>query len=241
MSIFNAINIVMEIFEFTQPVIFHKTLNPKLWDGENLREEVLLKLLDSAYNFLKSLNLDEIPLRDIIITGSNTNLTYTPHSDLDLHVIVDYSKIYNGSLVDEFFTAKKSLWNEVYDPEIYGIPVEVYAEDTANPVKGNSYSLLTREWLVREPIYKTQYNDRSVKAKASWLEKQLKRAIQDVDSLADIARIKRALKRYRQSGLDKYGEFSTENLVFKSIRNGGWLNRLRQREIDLVNTQLSLK
>lgn len=231
----------MEIFEFTQPVIFHKTLNPKLWDGENLREEVLLKLLDSAYNFLKSLKLDEIPLRDIIITGSNTNLTYTPHSDLDLHVIVDYDKIYNGTLVDEFFNAKKSLWNEVYDPEIYGIPVEVYAEDTANPVKGNSYSLLTREWLVREPLYKTQYNDRSVKAKAGWLETQLKKALKDVDSLADIARIKRALKRYRQSGLDKYGEFSTENLVFKSIRNAGWLDQLKQREIDLVNTQLSLK
>jgi len=143
--------------------------------------------------------------------------------------------------VDEFFTAKKSLWNEVYDPEIYGIPVEIYAEDTANPVKGNSYSLLTREWLVREPLYKTQYNDRSVKAKAGWLESQLKKALQDVDSLADIARIKRALKRYRQSGLDKYGEFSTENLVFKSIRNAGWLNKLRQKEIDLVNTQLSLK
>lgn len=231
----------MEIFEFTQPVIFHKTLNPKLWDGDNLREEVLAKLLAHARAFLETLKLSPIPLRDIIITGSNTNLTYTPHSDLDLHVIVDYKQVYNGRLVDEFFNAKKSLWNATYDPVIYGIPVEIYVEDTANPVKGNSYSLMTQQWLVRDPLHKTQYDDRSVKAKTKWMMTQLDKVFKQVDDLGDIERIKAALKRYRQSGLDKYGEFSTENLVFKSLRNEGYLEQLRELQIDLVNTQLSLK
>lgn len=231
----------MEIFEFTQPVIFHRTLNPKLWDGENLREEVLIKLLSHAKMFMEFLKLKEIPLRDIIITGSNTNFTYTDYSDLDLHIIVDYSKVYGGKLVDDFFHTKKSLWNDTYDVQIHGIPVEIYVEDTANPVEGNSFSLLTNEWLVRKPLYQTKYNDRSVKAKYRWIESNLKKAMARVDDTGDIKRIKEAMRRYRQNGLDKYGEFSTENLVFKSLRNAGWFEKIKQKEIDLVNTQLSIK
>lgn len=231
----------MEIFEFINPVIFHKTLNPKLWDGEELREEVLLKLLEHSKLFLEFLKLKEIPLRDIIITGSNTNFTYTDYSDLDLHIIVDYSKVYGGKLVDDFFHTKKSLWNDTYDISIHGIPVEIYAEDTANPVEGNSYSLLTREWLVKKPLHQTQYNDRSVKAKFRWIESRLKKAMAAVDDTGDLKRIMEALRKYRQSGLDKYGEFSTENLVFKSLRNAGWFEKIKQKRIDLVNTQLSIK
>ncbi len=231
----------MEIFEFIQPVIFHKTLNPKLWDGENLRQDVLVKLLKHAELFLQSLKLDSIPLRDIIITGSNTNFTYTNYSDLDVHVVVDFDKVYGGKLVDDFFNAKKSLWNATYDVTIHGIPVEIYVENSAEPVEGNSYSLLTQQWLVKKPLHKTQYNDRSVKAKTRWLESQMKKALSKVDDLSDIDRLKKALKNYRQAGLDKYGEFSTENLVYKSIRNAGWFEKLKEKQIDLVNTQLSLK
>lgn len=231
----------MEIFEFIQPVIFHKTLNPKLWDGENLHHNVLVKLLQHAELFLKSLKMDKIPLRDIIITGSNTNFTYTDYSDLDIHIVVDFDKVYGGKLVDDFFNAKKSLWNATYDVEIRGIPVEIYVENSAEPVEGNSYSLLTQQWLVKKPLHKTQFNDRSVKAKTRWIESQLKKVLGVADESSDIELIKTALRKYRKAGLDKYGEFSTENLVFKSLRNAGWFDKLKDKQIDLVNTQLSLK
>lgn len=185
--------------------------------------------------------MDKIPLRDIIITGSNTNFTYTDYSDLDIHIVVDFDKVYGGKLVDDFFNAKKSLWNATYDVEIRGIPVEIYVENSAEPVEGNSYSLLTQQWLVKKPLHKTQFNDRSVKAKTRWIESQLKKVLGVADESSDIELIKTALRKYRKAGLDKYGEFSTENLVFKSLRNAGWFDKLKDKQIDLVNTQLSLK
>jgi len=37
--------------------------------------------------------------------------------------------------------------------------------------------------------------------------------------------LKNKIKRYRQAGLDKSGEYSTENLVFKILRNSGYLEK----------------
>ncbi len=231
----------MQILEFIQPIMFHTSLNPSLWNGDELKNNVRLKLLEQAREFMKSWDLKSIPLRDIVITGSQTNLTYTDASDLDLHIIVDMDRIYGGGeLVENFLDAKKRIWNKTYDVELYGIPVEVYVEDDDETVRGNKYSLITNEWLVREPLTDTQYDDRSVRAKYGYFTRYLERVIERADSADDMVRIMRKLKQYRQAGLDLHGEFSTENLVFKTLRNNGWLERIKDREISLTNKKLSL-
>ncbi len=231
----------MQILEFIQPVLFHTSLNPKLWNGDELKSDVRLKLLEQAREFIKTWDLERVPLRDIVITGSQTNLTYTDASDVDLHIIVNMDQIYGGGeLVKNFLDAKKRIWNKTYDIELFGIPVEVYVEDDDETVRGNKYSLITNEWLVREPLTDTQYDDRSVRAKYGYLSRYLERAISRADSSDDMVRIMRKLKQYRQAGLDAHGEFSTENLVFKTLRNNGWLERIKDREISLTNKKLSL-
>jgi hypothetical protein len=45
----------------------------------------------------------------------------------------------------------------------------------------------------------------------------------------------------RRSGLDTGGEFSTENLAFKLVRNQGWLDRLNKAHNYFVDNQLTLK
>ena len=223
--------------------MFHSQLNPKLWmDADSLKQDVQLKLLAQAQEFLKSLKLEApIPLVDIIITGSNTALTYTPQSDLDLHIIVNMDKIYGGGeLVEQFFDSKKRLWNNVYDIRLNGVPVEIYVEDDDETVKGNKYSLITNQWIQRVPITKTGYDDRSVRAKFNYITRAITRELDRADSANDLKQLMERIGDYRRAGLDKHGEFSTENLVFKSLRNAGWLEKIKNRQIELTNRTLSL-
>lgn len=233
----------MQILEFQTPIMFHTSLNPKLWNGDELQAEVRLKLLQTAREFMASLKLDKIPLRDIIITGSNTSYTYTPHSDLDLHIIVAKEEIYGGNdLVDQFFDSKRRLWNNTYDIDMRGVPVEIYVEDDDETVEGNAYSLLTNEWIERKDVRRdTEYDDRAVRAKYRWISREIERYLKRADDKEDISRLMDKLKRYRQAGLDRHGELSTENLVFKALRNNGDIEKIQNRKIDLTNTKLSLK
>lgn len=232
----------MQIIEFEKPVIFRSRLNPKLWKNDQLRPEVKEKLLEHAAEFIKSLEIEDLPLMDVVITGSNTNLTYTKHSDLDLHVIVDMDRIYSGTdLVRRFFDSRRRLWNQTYDVSIRGITVEVYVEDDDDTVVGNAYSIIKDQWLRRQPLIKTQYDDRSVQAKSRDLAAMIERVLSKSRDASDLDHILSKLRQYRQSGLAQQGEFSTENLVYKTLRNQGVLDRIFQRRTDLINTKLSLK
>lgn len=232
----------MQIQEFTQPIMFHSSLNPKLWEGDALRPEVQVKLLQVAQSFIKSLKYEEkLPLVDIIITGSNTALTYTPQSDLDLHIIVNMDEIYGGNeLVEQFFDAKKRLWNHTYDVQLHGVPVEIYVEDDDETVRGNKYSLITNQWIQRIPITKTGYDDRSVRAKFNYLVRYINRVMDRADDPDDMRRLMDKIRKYRQAGLDAHGEFSTENLAFKALRNDGWLEKISDMRTELTNKTLSL-
>ena len=58
----------------------------------------------------------------------------------------------------------------------------------------------------------------------------------------DINKIKKLTKRIndmRQAGLDKSGEYSTENLVFKLLRATGYINKLRDTVTQLTDKELS--
>ena len=221
--------------------MFHTSLNPKLWAQEQLKPDVHIKLLQHAQEFIKTLDLEKLPLVDIVITGSNTAMTYTEQSDLDLHIIVNMEQIFGGGpMVEKFLDSKKRLWNMTYDVTLYGIPVEIYVEDDDEMVRGNKYSLVTNQWTQRIPITKTQYDDRSVRAKTNYIQRQITRAIEAAADAGDLKKIQTKLGQYRQAGLDKHGEFSTENLVYKSLRNAGFLDKIRERQVELTTQKLSL-
>lgn len=231
----------MQIQEFVKPIMFHTSLNPKLWAQEQLKPDVHVKLLQHAQEFIKTLDLEKLPLVDIVITGSNTAMTYTEQSDLDLHIIVNMEQIFGGGpMVEKFLDSKKRLWNMTYDVTLYGIPVEIYVEDDDEMVRGNKYSLVTNQWTQRIPITKTQYDDRSVRAKTNYIQRQITRAIEAAADAGDLKKIQTKLGQYRQAGLDKHGEFSTENLVYKSLRNAGFLDKIRERQVELTTQKLSL-
>ena len=66
------------------------------------------------------------------ITGSLANYNWNKkYSDIDLHILIDYSKVDKRTdFVDNYFYSQKKLWNEEHkDLRIFGFPIEVYVQD----------------------------------------------------------------------------------------------------------------
>ncbi|MBQ3420330.1 MAG: hypothetical protein IJH34_01400 [Romboutsia sp.] len=109
----------------------HDTLNQKIFNGDELDPVVKDKLLEIVDNFKSALEQDGINLdiKDVRIIGSNASYNYTAQSDIDLHIFADLS-IYpdQEELVEKIYNAYKALWNNKYDPTIYGHEVEIYVE-----------------------------------------------------------------------------------------------------------------
>jgi hypothetical protein len=136
--------------------------------------------------------------------------------------------------------AKKKIWNDEHDITIKGHEVELYVEDRdeENASEG-MYSVLDNRWHKRPKYQQPDIDDRAVNSKARDLMTQINRAVK-IGSVEDITRLQDKIRNMRQSGLDTGGEFSTENLAFKIIRNKGYLNRLYKNKNSKFDQELSL-
>ena len=107
----------------------HHELNPEFWNqpGEKLDPEIREQLLKIAQDFINGSQAAGAPLKDITFTGSLANFNYSPFSDVDLHVLFDFSDINEDEeLVREYFQAAKSVWNFTHDIRMKGYEVEIY-------------------------------------------------------------------------------------------------------------------
>jgi len=230
----------MKIIEFLQPGIEqHDSLNPLLWQDQKLLPEVKQKLIDIARHFVNFVDI-EFPVIDVVVTGGQTGKFYTKQSDLDLHIITDFNRIECDKEIEELFDTKKMLYKKRYDITIKGIEVELYVEDLSRPAVGGSYSVLKDAWLKpsTEPSndIDTSAIDKQSKQLASIIQKTI--AQQDLELLD---KLKDNISQYRRSGLAKQGEYGVANLVFKTLRNSGHIEKLRTAIKDLESKRLSLK
>lgn len=226
-------------------------LNRKIWDeNNNLHPKIRKALLDVAEAFYKSVDLDnKPPIKDIVFTGSLANFNWSKYSDIDLHLIFDF-KTYGDhqDTFEKLFLLAKSRWNDKHDIYIKGFEVEVYAEDEDNPHTATGlYSVLHEKWLKspekKEPIF----DPLDVKTKASYFvkmynlvvdklkEEDYKKSLRKIEYLID------KIKRFRQAGLNDGGEFSVENLTFKTLRRAGVLDKLHTLKTTLVDKSLSVE
>ena len=218
---------------------FHNTLNPKLWVNNDLRPEVAKKLKEIAEAFIDFLEVPKAAIKDIVITGSSASYNYTPYSDIDLHLLVDFDKVHKDCpIVGNFLISKKSEFNNNHDIFIYGVPVEVYAESIDNEnVHNGLYSLKDGKWIDEPKKLKAPDNDSAVAAKF----KELKEAIEEVADKEEAVQLIDKIKRMRKAGLSKEGEFSVENLVFKKLRNEGLIGKLMDVKKEGIDKELSLE
>lgn len=229
----------MHLREFSESVFVsvNKRLNPKIWKDNTLDPKVRLKLLEIAKVFKKFLGID-IKIVDVTITGSNANYTWTEYSDLDLHLIVPGEPTPEQR---ELFNAKKSLWAEQHNITVKGLPVEVYVQGAEEPHHSTGvYSLIKNQWVHEPKKVKPNVDDAAVKAKKESVVHDIETALIGQD-LTQLRLVKEKITKMRKAGLERTGEWSTENLAFKVLRNLGLIDKIAEKIRELEDEELSLE
>jgi hypothetical protein len=231
----------MQIIEFEEsikPVVYHDTLNPKLWDNNQLITEVRYKLMAIAMHFAKFLNVPELNLRDVTISGSNAAYGYADSSDLDLHLVVDMPA--DHPELAELYSAKKNEYNYTHDITIKGIDVELYVQDVQQPHRSAGiYSLLKDMWVSKPKHQPPTIKDQDVTKKARNYSARINAAMRSND-LNKCKETMAEIRKLRQSGLEQGGEYSVENLAFKLLRARGKIDKFRRFMNKLQSAELSL-
>lgn len=228
-------------FRLSDAVKFHDKLNPKLWSLERLRPEVKKQLLLIAQDFIDYMGVSNLNIKDITISGSNAAYSYTKNSDIDLHIIVDMNKLPNDEVYRELFDAKKTMYNDIYDIKLHGIPVELYVQNSNEPVVSlGEFSIKDNKWIKIPKKRKATLDQHNTKLKYEKLKKLILVGLKSKD-LNKVINLTKKIRQYRQAGLDKGGEFSPENLAYKVLRAQGYITRLYDLRDKLHSENLTIE
>ena len=232
----------LESYNLGDAVKFNTKLNPKLWAAdEHLLPEVRSKLLEIADEFREFLGVSDIQLKDITISGSNAAYTYTPHSDIDLHLVVDLPEADASEVYRELFDAKKYQFNDQHNIKIGGYDVETYVQDANKPHHSQGiYSILNNDWIDVPKRRKPAVDDISTRSKYDDLSQRIDQALASGDANT-ITSLTEKIRDMRQAGLDTRGEFGPENLAFKMLRTQGKIKELYDARNAAKDQELSLK
>ena len=229
-------------------------LNPEIWliskKESKMKPEIRERLLDIANQFVEFLDVP-VFVDDIIMTGSLANYNWSNYSDVDLHIIVDFTQFPKEQieLFQKLFTLKKILFNTNHNITIKNFEVELYAQDEKEiHTSSGVYSVLYDEWITKPEKINVKIDNKVLMNKVkSWTEK-IDEVIEDAEegnnlekSKEIIDKLKKKLKDYRGEGLSGDGEFSYENLVFKFLRRNGYIEKLYNFEDKLIDKSLSLE
>jgi len=223
--------------ENSEYVTINRRLNPKLWVDGQLKPEIKKQLLKIAEKFEEFIGID-LDVIDYTITGSNANYMWTAYSDLDLHIIVDGMP---NETERELFNAKKALWAEEHNIKIKNLPVECYVQGNEEEHHSTGvYSIVADQWIEKPKKVKPNLNDASIKIKKDSLMHDIETALHSKD-ITTLRNVKEKITKMRKAGLEKAGEWSTENIVFKVLRNLGMIDKLTTEIKNLEDEELSLE
>jgi hypothetical protein len=239
-----AVNIRMHISELDSynlddAVKFNDKLNPRIWGtDEHLHPKVRERLLEIAQDFREFLGVKDLDLQDITISGSNAAYTYTPNSDIDLHLVV---RMPDNEVYRELFDAKKFQYNEQHNIKIGGYDVELYVQDADQPhISQGIYSVLNNDWIQVPRRVRAVVDDTATQNKFETVGHQIEKAVAS-GNLKRITQLSNKIKKMRQTGLESHGEFGPENLAFKMLRSQGKIKQLYDARNAAKDQALSLK
>jgi predicted nucleotidyltransferase len=222
--------------------IYNPNLNPDIWEADEsqIKSDLRIKLLQIANDFYASTKLT-VPIKDVILLGSNANYNWTPTSDLDVHVVIDFKQL-NMSDKDakEYTNLLKYKWNSEHDIHIKTYNVEVYIQNSTEKNSATGvYSLLNDNWIIK-PVKENVVLDKPlIVKKYSDMVKRIDSAIQE-QNIESMKSVIKDIYDFRQAGLDRAGEFSTENIVFKLLRNKNYMEKLKDAVNKIYDKTVSL-
>jgi predicted nucleotidyltransferase len=186
------------------------------------------------------LGIQNLDIQDITVSGSSAAFSYTKHSDIDLHILVDYNQFKDDDVYRELFDAKKVVYNDTHDITIGGFPVELYVQDTNKPVISlGEYSVADDKWIKLPRKRRANFDQEATRLKFEKLYKLADFAYKSGNA-KKIELVLKTIKRYRQAGLDLHGEFGPENLAYKALRTKGTVAQLYDKLQELHDKRLSL-
>lgn len=239
------------IFEKEVSAFYHDELNPIFWKKKKDKngnvewvfdQRVRRKLLRIANDFYGKFPelLKGRVIKDIQLTGSLSNYNYTNFSDLDVHVLVNLDGIDddNPNILKAAIDGIRFMWNIRHDISIRGYDTELYLQGEDEPHDSTGlFSLLNNEW-VKKPVYDPPLIDEmDVSKKYDSISSDIDKLSVKLNNLSDLpsnakALYKRCLKlkdkiqKMRKEGLSREGEMAIGNLVFKKLRNDGYIEKL---------------
>lgn len=228
------------------------TLHPKIWQTDDkINPEVRKSLLQIAKDFIKYVKVKKLKVVDVILTGSLANYNWNDHSDIDLHVVFNLKNFErHRKFLNEYLQTKKTVWNLKHEVKIFGFKVEVYPQDVIDPHTSTGvYSLIKDTWVTRpvlkpeeeidKPLIKKKYQD-AVDC-ILWYEEQgrkntidYKKLILDIEKYLDTMRVNRT------AAIKRDGEKAIENIIYKLLRNNGFLDKLSQTKKDVYDKSLTV-
>jgi hypothetical protein len=235
--------------EEAEPESFEKQpeLDPQFWQDCVLKPKVARRLQKIAYEFLDGLGV-EADMVDLRFTGSLANYNWSKYSDIDLHLVVDFSKIDEGTqLVKELLDSVRMRWNELHDIMIYGHEVEIYVENVGEVHRSSGvYSILENKWIVSPSPDKIEFDYTTARKKADAIETEvnmIEKFASDRPSAAlkSIERLKEKIRKMRKAGLhSSHQEYSAENIAFKILRREETLDKLNNMKYDAYDRVMSV-
>jgi len=244
----------MELKKIIDSFYLKDELNPTIWDNpedpENatLKEGIRDRILKIANIFIDYLDVEAF-VQDIIFIGSLTGFNWSDFSDFDIHIVYDFKDFKDKEkLYRELFDLKKTLFNSQHDITIKGFDVELFVEDES---QGNNsageFSIIKNKWNKIPEQESFELDEKKIKEKSKQWMDIIDGAIETAkvepleDAMEIISKYKNKLKKYRTCGLEKGGEYSYENLVFKVLRRNGYLGKLMDFKNDYIDKTLSLE
>ena len=221
-------------------------LNDRLWINNKLNSKVREKLLDIADDFIDELTISNFKPKDIVFTGSLANYNWSRFSDIDIHIIVSFKEVYKKTeLIDDYFKSKKEIWNQTHENlKIYGYPVEISVENEDEPgVSSGVYSLIKNKWVVEPSDFdNSRLNETYIKefsakimTEIDEIEKKIKSEKRNdkLEALSNkVMKIFKRLKNMRKEGLERTGEMSSGNVIYKVLRRTNYLDKIWE----IINT-----
>jgi len=231
--------------EYRRTLQYHETLNPLIWDvNDRLKPPVRKHLLNIATEWRDFAKITPSAVTDIALVGGNANFNYTPYSDLDVHLLIHSRVLGNHpDIVFEYLMAKKNLWTQTHHITVYGVGVEPFAEDASKhfPAGQGAYSLLKDAWISKPVKQVVNLNDPHVQLKVQQFMHRIDHLMSGHGNMAEVRSLKLALRTMRSAALQHGGEFAIENLVYKELRNRGYLKKLSDFATQVADKRLSLR
>ena len=229
-------------------------LNPEFWinaetdnfDVIRLKPEIRTNLLKIAKDYIDSFNIAEMEIEDVLFVGSLANYNWSSYSDVDLHVVIDKSKLgTNQAIIDELLDAKKALFKLTHHITIKKFDVELYAQDITEELASiGQYSILYNKWEKTPDKENFDIDKKSVIKKI----KDFNNALSSIEKLDDsdvklekIRTLKDKIANYRRTGLKRGGELSNENIVFKYLRRSGFMEKISNLKLQTQDSVLSIE